>query len=66
MKRPRFFLEHASSNYLVIEWATRRVVASYPYSSELRRGDAYNKAKWDTAERNAAAENHESQGKSNA
>jgi hypothetical protein len=54
MKRPRFFLEHASSHYLVIEWATRRVVASYPYSSELRRGDAYNKAKWDAAERNAA------------
>jgi hypothetical protein len=51
--RPRFFLEHASSTYLVVDYITRRVVASYPYSSELKRGDAYTKAKLDTTERNA-------------
>jgi hypothetical protein len=54
--RPRFFLEHASSTYLVIDCITRRVVASYPYSSELQRGAAYTKAKLDTTERNIAAE----------
>jgi hypothetical protein len=54
MKRPRFFLEHASSTYLVIDCITRRVVASYSYSSELKRGEAYTKAKLDTTERNAA------------